>query len=245
MDNTVIVGLSQQMAVSQSMDTIANNLANMSTPGFKRDVSLFQQYLEPVRQSEGEKGANTLSLAWNAGTTRDLSAGHIEPTSAPYDLAINGNGYFVIQTANGPRYTRDGHFTLDAQGRMVTENGDPLQGEGGDVTIAAQDGNVTIAKDGTVTGLNGPLGKVQVVQFADESQLVKEGANLYSTTQAPQPATSVMLQQGAIESANVEPVVEMSHMIEIMRAYQTMTSLMQSHEDLKRSAVDKLASTQS
>jgi flagellar basal-body rod protein FlgF len=244
MDNTVLVGLSQQLAVSASMDTIANNLANMSTPGFKRDVSLFQQYLEPVKQSEGETGFNTLSLAWNAGTSRDLTAGHIEPTSAPYDLAINGSGYFVVQTANGPRYTRDGHFTLDTQGRVVTEDGDPLQGEGGNVTIAPEDGNVTIAKDGTLSGLKGQLGKIQVVQFADESQLVKEGANLYSTTQAPQPATSATVLQGAIESSNVEPVVEMSQMIEIMRAYQAMTSLMQSHEDLKRSAVDKLASTQ-
>lgn len=245
MDNTVLIGLSQQMAASTSMDTIANNLANMSTPGFKRDMSLFQQYLEPVRQSEGETGTNTLTLTWDSGTARDLTAGHIEPTSAPYDLAINGSGYFVVQTANGPMYTRDGHFTQDAQGRLVTENGDPLQGEGGDVTVTAQDGNVTIAKDGTITGLNGPLGEVQVVQFADESQLVKVGTNLYSTTQIPQPATSATLLQGAIESSNVEPVTEMSQMIEVMRAYQTMTNLMQSHEELKQSAMDKLATTQS
>ncbi len=245
MDSTVLVGLSQQLAVSASMDTIANNLANMSTPGFKRDISLFEQYLEPINQSEGETGSNTLALAWNAGTSRDLAPGHIEATNAPYDLAINGSGYFVVQTANGPRYTRDGHFTLDVQGRVVTEDGNPLQGEGGDVTIAPEDGNVTIAKDGTVSGLKGQLGKIQVVQFADETQLVKEGANLYSTTQTPQPATSATVLQGAVESSNVEPVVEMSQMIEVMRAYQSMTALMQSHENLKQSAIDKLASTQS
>jgi flagellar basal-body rod protein FlgF len=245
MDNTVLVGLSQQMAVAASMDTIANNLANMSTPGFKRDISLFEQYLEPITPSEGETGSNTLTLPWNAGTARDIAPGHTEPTNAPYDLAINGSGYFVIQTANGPRYTRDGHFNLDAQGRLVTEDGDPLQGEGGDMTITSQDGDVVIGKDGSVAGLKGQLGKIQVVQFADESQLVKEGANLYSTTQTPQPATSATLLQGAVESSNVEPVVEMSQMIEIMRAYQSMSALMQSHENLKRSAIDKLATTQS
>jgi len=250
MDNTVLVGLSQQMAVSTSMDTVANNLANMSTPGFKRDMTMFQEYLEPVRPSESESTLHQLSLTWDAGTARDLSAGHIEQTNAPYDLALNGSGYFVIQTANGPRYTRDGHFTLDAQGRIVTESGDPLQGEGGDVTVSPEDGPVTIAKDGTVTsinsstGLTDQFGKIQVVQFPDENQLVKEGTNLYSTTQTPTPAASATVLQGALESSNVEPVVEMSQMIEIMRAYQSMATLMQSHEDLKRAAIDKLASTQ-
>ena len=238
MDGTVLAGLSQQMATYSSLDVIANNLANMSTAGFKRDVNVFEQYLAAPSQ---RGGAKNLTLVWNAGTARDLTPGTIETTGASYDLGINGKGYFVVQTADGPRYTRNGHFSLDAQGRLVTAAGDPLQGEGGDIAITSEDGNVHIAGDGVVTGLKGQLGKVQLVQFDDEGAMTKQGANLYDTTQQPQPATGATLVQGAIEGSNVEPVSEMSHMLEVMRAYQTMTSLMQSHEDLKRQAMDKLA----
>jgi flagellar basal-body rod protein FlgF len=244
MDNTLLVSVSQQMAAYASMDTIANNLANMSTPGFKRDSAIFEEYVQQAKPAEGETGQQKISFVWNAGTARDLSGGRIETTGAPYDFAINGKGYFVVQTANGPRYTRDGHFTLDNTGRLVTEEGDPVQGDGGNVTIAPQDGNVFVAQDGTITGVQGQLGKLQVVDFGDETKLSKEGSTLYSTNQSPQPAASTMIKQGAIESSNVEPVVEMSHMIEVMRAYQAVSNIMQSHDDLKRQAVDKLTSTQ-
>jgi flagellar basal-body rod protein FlgF len=244
MDNTLLVSISQQMAAYDSIDTIANNLANMSTPGFKRDTTMFEEYVSQAKPSEDEKGQQKVSFVWNAGTARDLSGGRIEQTNAPYDFAINGKGYFVVQTTNGPRYTRDGHFTLDGSGRLVTEEGDEVQGDGGSLTITPQDGNVYVAQDGTITGAQGQLGKLQVVQFDDETQLTKEGGTLYSTAQTPQPAASASIKQGAIESSNVEPIKEMSQMIEVMRAYQAVSNIMQSHDNLKRSAVDKLASTQ-
>ncbi|MGD0191051.1 MAG: flagellar basal-body rod protein FlgF [Rhizomicrobium sp.] len=251
MDNTLLVSVSQQLVAYDSIDTIANNLANISTPGFKRDSTLFEEYLSQAKPSEDEKGTQQISFVWNAGTARDLSGGRIETTNNPLDLAINGKGYFVVQTANGPRYTRDGHFTLDATGRLVTEDGDPVQGDGGNLTITPQDGNIYVASDGTITGGGTTpnsatqLGKLQLVQFDDETQLSKEGSTLYSTSQPTQPATSASIKQGMIESSNVEPVKEMSKMIEIMRAYQAVANIMQSHDNLKRSAVDKLASTQS
>ncbi len=244
MDSTLLVSVSQQIAAYASMDTIANNLANISTPGFKRDSTIFEQYVSQAKPEEGDVGQQKISFVWNAGTARDLSAGRIEMTNAPYDFAVNGKGYFVVQTANGTRYTRDGHFTLDSTGRLVTEEGDSVQGDGGDITITPQDGNIYVAKDGTITGQQGQLGKLQLVRFDDETQLMKEGATFYSTTQSPQPAKSATIRQGAIESSNVEPVVEMSHMIEVMRAYQAMSNILQSHADLKRQAVDKLTTTQ-
>lgn len=245
MENTLLVSVSQQVASYDSMDTIANNLANISTPGFKRDSTIFEEYLSQARPSEEEKGPQNISFVWNAGTARDLSGGRIEQTNAPFDFALNGKGYFVVQTANGVRYTRDGHFTQDATGRLVTEEGDPVQGEGGDITITPQDGNVFVARDGTITGTQGQLGKLQLVQFDDETQLTKEGSTLYSSAQPTQPAKAAAVIQGAIESSNVEPVKEMSHMIEIMRAYQAVANIIQSHDNLKRQAMDKLTSTQS
>lgn len=251
MDNTLLVSVSQQIAAYASMDTIANNLANISTPGFKRDSAIFEEYVQQAKPAEGETGQQKISFVWNAGTARDLTGGRIEQTNAPLDLAINGRGYFVVQTASGPRYTRDGHFTLDSSGKLVTEDGDPVQGTGGSITITPQDGDIYVSQDGSITGSGtnpstpSQLGKLQLVQFGNDAELTKEGATLYSTTQATQPATSATIKQGAVESSNVEPVVEMSHMIEIMRAYQAVSNIMQSHDDLKRQAVDKLSSTQS
>lgn len=245
MDNTQLVALSQQLAAYQSMDAIANNLANMSTPAFKRETPQFQEYIEQLQPAEGESGPQALSFVQNKGMLRDLSEGHVETTGAPFDLAINGQGYFVVQTAAGPRYTRNGHFSLDQEGRIVSDSGDPVQGEGGDISIASTDGDIHIAADGTVSGINGQIGKLSIVDFPSDSALVKQGGSLYSTAQASQPATGAIIKQGALENSNVQPVVEMSNMIEVMRSYQATANLSQSQSDLTRQSIDKLATIQS
>lgn len=186
-----------------------------------------------------------MSYVQQTGSLRDLSQGHFDKTDATFDVALNGQGYFVVQTANGPRYTRNGHFTLDASGRIVTEAGDPVQGTGGDISISATDGTVHIASDGTVSGLNGTIGQLNVVDFANDRALVKEGDSLYSTSQSSQSATGTTVTQGSIESSNVQPVVEMSQMIEVTRSYQATMNLSQSQSDLQRQAIDKLATVQS
>lgn len=243
MDNALLISLSQQLASYRSMDVIANNLANVSTPAFQREEPTFQEYVMQVPPAEGQTGTQTLSFVQDAGVVRDLSEGHLETTDAPYDLAIHGKGYFAVQTPNGERYTRNGHFGLDASGQIVTSSGDPVQGDGGAITITPDDGNVHIAQDGTVSGKNGTIGKIRVVDFANPRALVKEGASLYAANgQSPATATSFSLQAGMIESSNVQPVIEISHLIEVMRAYQATANLSQSQEDLMRQAIDKLGS---
>ena len=245
MDNTLLINLSQQLSALRTMDVIANNLANMSTPAYKRDEVQFEEYLAQGRQTEGEGGRQPLSLVEESGVVRDLGGGPTQVTNAPFDFAVNGKGYFVVQTPDGERYTRNGHFTLDPQGRLVTDTGNPVQGEGGDITVTQLDGDVHVAHDGTISGLNGQIGKLRVASFDDERALTREGSSLYSTTQTAQPATSATIEQGAIEGSNVVPVVEVSRMIETMRSYQMTMALTQSQEDLKRGAIDKLAQTQS
>ena len=245
MDTTQLVCLSQELAAYQSMDSIANNLANVSTPGFKREAPQFQEYVDQMQPSEGEKGTQAVSFVQQTGLIRDLGAGPIEITNAPFDVAIKGQGYFVVQTANGPRYTRDGHFTLDATGRIVTDAGDPVQGQGGDISIATTDGDIHIAADGTVSGLNGQIGQLNIVDFADDRALVRQGSTLFSTTQTPQAATDAEVQQGMIEGANVQPVVEISNMIEVMRSYQAMMNLSESQANSELQTLDKLSTIQS
>jgi len=244
MDMTQLVLLSQQLAAYQSMDGVANNLANISTPGFKRESPRFEALMEQFRPLEGQKGIQSVSFAQQTGSLRDLTEGNFETTGAPFDVALNGQGYLVIQTANGPLYTRNGHFGLDASGRIVDDAGDPVQGTGGDISISANDGNVHIASDGTVSGQNGQIGQLNIVDFPNDYALTKVGDSLYSTTQQAQTPANTGVVQGAIENSNVRPVIEMSNMIEIMRSYQMTMNLSQSLSDLQRQSIDKLATTQ-
>ena len=242
MDNTLLVSLSHQLAAYRAMDVIANNLANMSTPAYKREAVQFQEYVEQLPASEGQDTPQSISFVQDAGVLRDMSEGQLTRTNAPFDLAINGKGYFQVQTANGTRYTRNGHFSLDAQGQIVTDSGDPVIGEGGPITVSPDDGDIHIARDGTVSGKQGQLGKLTLVDFANDGALVKEGGSFYSTDQQPQSVATQNIEQGMIETSNVQPVIEMSHMLEVMRNYQATASLTQSQEDLMRQAIDKLGS---
>jgi flagellar basal-body rod protein FlgF len=242
MDNTLLVSLSQQLAAYRSMDVIANNLANLSTPAFKREAVKFEEFVQQVQPSEDQIGPQTVSFVQDTGVVRDLSEGRLERTGAPYDLAINGKGYFVVQTAAGDRYTRNGHLTLNGDGQLITDSGDAIQGDGGPITITADDGDIHVATDGTVSGKQGQIGKLRVVDFANERTLQKEGDSLYSTAQSPTTVANAKIMQGTLETSNVEPVIEISRMIDVMRAYQATATLAQSQDDLKRQAIDKLGS---
>ena len=207
MDNALLISLSQQIASYRSMDVIANNLANASTPAFQREEPTFSEYVASVRPAEGQSGTQSISFVQDAGIVRDLSEGHLNTTDAPFDMAIHGKGYFAVQTPNGERYTRNGHFTLDNSGQIVTSNGDAVQGDGGAITITPDDGDVHIAQDGTVSGKNGQIGRIRIVDFANPRALTKEGASLFAADgQSPATATNFTLQSGMLENSNVEPV---------------------------------------
>ena len=244
MDNSLLVSLSQQLAAYRAMDVIANNLANVSTPGFKRESAKFEEYVAMMRPAEGQKGLQPVSFVKDAGVIRDTGQGNVEQTGATFDLAISGKGYFAVQTPAGLRYTRDGHFSLDGNGNLVTSQGYQVQGDGGAITITPTDGDINIAPDGTISsvvnGVGNQLGKLKVVDFADDKLLVKQGANLLSTDQAPAAPANVNIRQGALEASNVQPVIEISKMIEVMRAYEATANLSKSQEDMMRQAVERL-----
>jgi flagellar basal-body rod protein FlgF len=246
MDNSLLVSLSQQLAAYQSMDVIANNIANASTPGYRREEQTFREYVAQLPPEEGNSTPQTLTFVQDGGVVRDMSEGPLRSTGSPLDLAIHGKGFFVVQTANGERYTRNGHFQLDQSGQIVDDNGDALQGDGGAITInATDDGEVHVGADGTLSGHKGQIGKLRMAAFADETTLSKEGASLYSSTATPTQASAAEIRQGMLEESNVQPVVEISKMVETMRAYQATATMNQSQEDLLRQAIDKLGSTPS
>jgi flagellar basal-body rod protein FlgF len=241
-ENSFLVGLSQQMASNRAMEVVANNLANLSTPAFKRESVQFQEYMVPVQATEAEgSGTTNVAFVLDRGVARDLSEGRFDPTGSPLDLAIAGNGYFVLQTPNGERYTRNGHFGLNEQGQIVNDDGYQLLSDGGPITLAPQDGDIKVASDGSLSTNLQLLGKLRLVQFADERALKKAGASLYEAAGQPaQPGIGVRVRQGMMEKSNVEPMIEISRMIEIMRAYQASADLTKSGEDLLKQAIEKL-----
>ena len=243
MDNSLLVSLSQQLASFQSMDVIANNIANVSTPGYRREEQTFREYVEQVTPPEGTDGVQQVSFVQDGGIVRDLREGPLQATGNTFDLALRGKGYFVVQTPSGERFTRNGHFTLDPSGQVVDDNNNPLLGDGGPIAITTDDGDIHIGADGTISGKNGQIGKLRVVSFANEPGLVKEGTSLYSAAETPATSTDFKVSQGMLEGSNVQPVVEISRMIEVMRAYQATATMTQSQEDLLRQAIDKLGQT--
>jgi len=246
MDNSLLVSLSHQLAAYRSMDVIANNIANASTPGFKRENAKFEEFITYVRPSETQTGPQALSFVKDAGIVRDLGQGELNSTGATLDFAINGKGFFAVQTPAGMRYTRDGHFSLNQDGQLVTSDGYAVQGDGGAITITPDDGNVSVGADGTISSiLNGAanqIAKLQVVTFPNERAMTKQGSNLYSTTQAATPSTESTVAQRMLEGSNVKPVIEISHMVEVMRAYEMTATMTNSQEQLMRQAIDKLGS---
>jgi flagellar basal-body rod protein FlgF len=250
MENTLLVGLSRQMTLERQMDVIANNVANVNTSGYKADRPLFEEFLNTGAHEDNFLGKDRrVSYVQDRATFHDLSQGPTEQTKNPFDLAIDGGGFLVVQTPAGERYTRDGGLQINNQGQLVTASGNPVLGNSGPIVFQPTDKEVSIASDGNVTVLEGinrtnsVRGKLRLVSFADAQKLLKEGSNLYSvgTGAAALPDTASKVRQGFIEKSNVNSVAEMSRMIEVTRTYTQISAMLAQQHDLNKSAIDKLA----
>lgn len=249
MQNALLVGLSRQVTLERQMDVIANNVANANTNGFKADHSLFEEYLNSNAHEDNFLTPDRrVSYVLDRGTFRDMSQGPLQATKNPLDLAIDGAGFLVVQTAAGERYTREGNLQLNSQGQLVTANGDPVLGNNGPITIQQTDHDLNVSPDGTVTVLEGTnrvdtiRAKLRIVSFDDPQKLLKQGFNLYAAGGAvAQPDTKSTVLQGHIEKSNVNSVVEMTRMLEVTRAYTQLANLLQQQSDLHKSAIEKLA----
>ena len=247
MTNTLLIGLSRQVTLARQMDVVANNVANINTSGFKADRSLFEEYLTSgAHEDNFARPDRRISYVQDRGTYKDFTQGAAEQTKNPLDVAIDGSGFLVVQTAAGERYTRDGAMQINNLGQLVNAAGHPVLGTSGPIVFQPTDKNITIAADGNVTVVEGTnridsvRGKLRLVSFADPQKLVKEGSNLYSGI-ASQPDIKSTLRQGFIEKSNVNSVVEMGRMIEVTRAYTSISAMLQQQGDLRKTALDKLA----
>lgn len=243
MENPTYIALSRARTIARDMTSVANNIANASTNGFRAERTLFQEHLAktgPVGQRE------RISFVDDVGLYRDTREGPLEVTNNTLDLAIRGDGYIVVRTPGQDMYTRSGRFQVDANRQIVTADGYPIVGVN-DAPITLQAGadisSIRIQGDGAITSNIGAVGQIQMVQFADEQIMRKASSGMYATDQAPLPATRASLLQGSLEGSNVQPVMEMTRMMEMLRDYQSAQRLVDSEHERQRTAINRLAKT--
>jgi flagellar basal-body rod protein FlgF len=243
MENMILVGLSRQMALGRELDVIANNVANSATNGFKSRSTRFAEYLGPVARSDTfAPNDRKVSFVVDKGTPLDLSGGAIERTSSPLDVAIKGDAFFEVQTSAGPRFTRDGAFEINAKGELVTQAGNTVNGQNGPIRFSPSETGMRIAEDGSVFSDQGQRGKLKLVTFANPRALRSEGVNLFSSAAAPaQAPPTTQLAPSSLERSNVRTVLEMSRLVEVQRAYTTVAGLISRTDELRRTAIQKLA----
>jgi flagellar basal-body rod protein FlgF len=236
MQTASYVAMSRQTVLQQSMEVIANNLANASTTGFKSQQAVFEDYLQPG------PGRQRIAYVRDIGTTRDTRQGDLHLTGNTFDMAIEGAGYYSVSTAAGPRYTRNGSFQVTPDGQLITAKGDTvLDDRGNPITLPSPSGKVVVAEDGTIADDGNPVAKLGVVDFDNPQQLVEEGTGLYTTDATSTPDTVSKIRQGTIEQSNVQSVVQMTRMVGVEGAYAEVVQILSSEDTRLKNAIDKLS----
>lgn len=240
MENAQLISLSRQIALQRQMDVVANNLANVNTTGFKAEQLLFEEYVEPVARDQDFPWVDQpLAYTQDWATVHDFSGGAVVQTGNPLDVALQGEGFLTVETPAGERWTRTGALQIDADGFLVTTEGHRILGEGGAIQFDDDDSDITIAADGAISTNDGIKGRLRLVEFSNPQELAREGSNLFSGGIPTDGGTTRVL-QGALEKSNVSGVSEMTEMIRVSRAYQSLASLMQKQDEMRRTAVQRL-----
>jgi flagellar basal-body rod protein FlgF len=237
MENSLYITLSRQEALRRQMDVVANNIANASTTGFKSQRMLFLEYLErPDRQGD------RMSFVQDYGLLRNTQVGPLSVTNNPLDVALRGEGYMAAETLSGVRYTRGGSLELNPDRELTERNGLPiLDTNNNRIVIPAGAVDIRIQGEGTVTVDGQQIAKIKVVSFADEQKLSELGGGLYGSDQAEIAVEQPNLTQGAVEGSNVQPVVEVTQMIDVLRSYQSVQRIMDTEHERIRNAIRQLS----
>jgi flagellar basal-body rod protein FlgG len=227
------------LAESARQDVVASNLANATTTGFKRSVSVSSPFGDILMHSMGMPGQPEIgSMPMGAqveGIARIDAQGPLRFTGNPLDIALIGEGQFTIDGPNGRRYTRDGSFSLDASGRLVTKAGDPVLGVNGPITLDR--GEVKLAADGTITQGGVTKGKLLLTSLAPDS-IAAEGDSMLTGT--PTGTATAQVRQNHLEGSTVNVVSEMVELIRVMRSFEASQKAVQSHDEALQASITRV-----
>jgi flagellar basal-body rod protein FlgF len=244
MNITISLAASRLVAQQRAMDVTANNIANANTPGFRTERVQFSDWIDQQPGTVPVSGGSTVTYTQDRATYRESQPGTLTHTANPFDLALSGDGYFTVNTKAGPRLTRDGRFGLMPDGTVADSNGNAvLDVAGKPIQIAPTDTQISIAGDGSISTESGQVGKIGIVQPADPMKLRAEGATNLISDGTTSPIAAPGIVQGAIEGSNVQPVMEVTRMMDDLRQFQFVTQLVQAEGDRQQSAIDKLLPT--
>lgn len=239
MDLTGYLGLGRGLGLQRAMEVLAGNVANADTTGFRRQDLVFEQHL----RRSGEAGS--IAFGQEHGTTVDRQEGPLRATGGMLDLALVGAGWFRVASPEGERLTRAGRFSADADGRLVnSEAASVLDETGAPLVLPFDVQTISVAADGTLSADQRVIGRLGVVEPAGTAPLVPEGAGLYRTDAPLVAADDTRIVQGSLEGSNVQPVVEMTRLIEVTRAFESTQKLLETHHDLARRSVDRMLASQ-
>ena len=221
MDNGLQSGVQALGASQKRMESIAANLANLQAPGYKR-LNSFTHVVETVRR--GEK-----STAIETESDIDFSQGLVEHTGNTYDMALDGDGFFALETPSGEAYTRNGRFHVDAQGVLLNEDGHQVVWEGGQGRFQPVGAEVTVDPSGAVRQGSTDVGRLKLVDFSDRSRLLVDGHGYFHATPRTQPITATAEVRGrSLERSNSESIDELVSMIRVQRSFESATNLIRS-----------------
>ena len=239
MDNATYTTLNRQSGLMAEMRAVANNIANLSTTGFRKEGVIFAEHVADLEGAEP-----SLSMASAEGRIINLAQGVLVQTGGAFDLAIEGEGFFQIETPEGNRLTRAGSFTLSPEGEMMTPDGHRLLDLGGaPVFVPADAGAVSIATDGTISAGGDPIGQVGLFVPADPNGLVHTGGTRFAAEAGIEPYEGGTMFQGFLENSNVNPVAEIARMIEVQRAYEMGQGFLDAEDKRIRAVIQALGRT--
>ena len=239
MENAITAALSKQIVLTRALDIAANNIANQTTIGFKAEQTQFSQFISQIAGGPDED--KSVSLVYDQDSYTDFSNGSLQSTGASLDFAIDGDGFFAVQTDSGVQYTRDGHFTLSAFGELIDRNGSlVLDDSNAPILIDPDLGPLVLSDNGELQQNGTPITRLGVFTFQEPGSLRRTGSNQFTSTLSPEATNDARLQQGFVETSNVAPIKSMTDMIDILRAYESAAQVIETSSELARNAVQTL-----
>ena len=239
-----MIALSAQRVLRTRMDLIANNIANVTTTGFKAEALIPEKVSDRPAVATDKPSDIRFVDGW--ALQRDMRAGPMQRTGNAFDLAIDGEGFFAVRNGAETLYTRDGRFSPTAEGLLVDREGRPVLDDAGqEIIVDPAAAPPTITEDGTLSQAGAVIGRIGVSSFATPGALERVGDNLWrQTVDAPQAAEAARVRQGFLEGSNVAAVLELTRMLDTSRAYERATRIVRDADQLRSRALDRLGRAQ-